>query len=78
MVDLLLHVNARDGEPFRSLSDLPDEEALALMRTSWMESALDAATQATTCQLEVPLDLFSPDDISFKARLCRRLPPLTR
>lgn len=118
MIDRLLHLYAKGGEPFRSLSALPDEEALALMRrfyqpdsvywnrfedpagylqarrqveawlrqafiarggqpqemhpvymvlgrTSWMDAALNAATLATTCAIEVPLSLFTAADISF-------------
>jgi hypothetical protein len=32
MLDHLIHLYARDAQPFRSLSDLPDAEAIALMR----------------------------------------------
>lgn len=118
MIDCLLHLYAKDGEPFRSLSYLPDDEALALMRrlyrpnavywdrfedpvaylqsrravenwlrqefiakggkpqepypiymvlgrTLWMETAVNELTRATTSQTEVPLNLFSAEDISF-------------
>ena len=40
MFDRLIHLYARGGEPFRSLSDLPDEEALALMRSLYRAGAV--------------------------------------
>ena len=40
MFDRLIHLYARGGEPFRSLSDLPDEEALALMRRLYRAGAV--------------------------------------
>jgi hypothetical protein len=40
MIDHLIHLYAKGGEPFRSLSDLPDEEALALMRSLYRPGAV--------------------------------------
>ena len=118
MFDRLVHLYAKGGAPFRSLSYLPDEEALALMRrlyrpdavywdrfadpaaylqsrravenwlraefiaqggkpqepypvylvlgrTRWMETAVNEPTLATTSAIEVPLALFTAEDISF-------------
>lgn len=117
-IDSLVHLYARGGEPFRSLSYLSDDEALALMRslyrpdavywdrfedpaaylqarrhvedwlrrefiakggrpqerypvymvlgrTQWMQAAVNELTLATTSEIEVPLALFTAEDISF-------------
>lgn len=117
-IDSLVHLYARGGEPFRSLSYLSDDEALALMRslyragavywdrfedpaqylqarryaenwlraefiakggkpqdpypvymvlgrTAWMATAVNEMTLATTSEIEVPLALFTAEDISF-------------
>src|SRR5512134_1724180 len=108
MIDHLLHLYKRGTEPFRTLSALPEEEAISIMRslyragsifwerfedplaylrlrkqieesiretfitkggrpheahpiymawgrTKWMQNGLDAATLATTTEVEVPL-----------------------
>lgn len=38
---------------------------MVLGRTKWMQAAIDPATVATTAEIEVPLALFEPCDISF-------------
>ena len=38
---------------------------MVLGRTKWMQTAIDPATVATTAEIEVPLALFEPCDISF-------------
>ena len=118
MIEQLIHLYQRGSEPFRSLSALPDEEAVRIMhslyregsvywerfedaarylqmrrqterwlreefiakggcpkdfypiymalgRSKWMQTALDATTVATTAEIEVPLALFDACDISF-------------
>lgn len=118
MIDHLIHLYQRGTEPFRSLSALPDEEAVRIMRSlyregsvywerfenppqylqmrrqierwlreeflakggcpkelypiymalgrsKWMQTALDATTLATTAEIEVPLALLDACDISF-------------
>jgi hypothetical protein len=118
MVDYLLHFYEKGKEPFRSLSALPDTEAIRLMRclyregsvfwerfqdpeqywqmrrrieqwlrqefiakggcprdpypvylmvgrSKWLDAAVDAVTIATAVEIQVPLALFEPCDISF-------------
>lgn len=118
MTDHLIHLYAKGTQPFLTLSDLPDEEALSLMRrlhrpgsvywerfehpapylqarrqverwlrrefiakggrpqdphpiylvlgrSAWMRNAVNELTLATTDEIEVPLSLFTLDDISF-------------
>ena len=38
---------------------------MILGRTKWMETAIDAVTQATTAEIQVPLRLFQECDVSF-------------
>ena len=118
MIEHLIHLYQRGTEPFRSLSALPDEEAVRIMqslyregsvywerfedaaqylqmrrqterwlreafvakggcpkefypiymalgRSKWMQTALDATTVATTAEIEVPLALLKACDVSF-------------
>lgn len=118
MIDYLIHFYKSGAEPFRSLSALPDREAIQIMqdlyvegavfwerfedpnqylrtrrqieqwlrqefiakggapqesypiymilgRSKWLLTAIDAATLATTVEIQVPLSLFQECDISF-------------
>jgi hypothetical protein len=118
MIDYLLHFYRSGTEPFRSLSALPDGEAMRIMqdlyvegsvfwerfedpnqylqtrrqieqwlhqefitkggapqesypiymmlgRSKWLLTAPDAATLATTAEIQVPVSLFQECDISF-------------
>ncbi len=118
MIDYLIHFYRSGTEPFRTLSLLPDSDAIQIMkdlyvggavfwdrfkdplqyrrmrqqieqylhqvfiakggtpyescpiymvlgRSKWLRNDLDAATLATTAQIEVPLYLFKEGDISF-------------
>lgn len=118
MIDFLIHAYKIGTEPFRTLSELSDEEAVGIMRglymegsifwerfedpagylqfrrqveewlrsefiakggkprsaypiymilgrPVWIQTLLDAATRATTVEIEVPLSLFNEWDVSF-------------
>jgi hypothetical protein len=118
MIDHLIHFYRSGTEPFRTLSSLPEGEAIQMMqelyvegaifwdrfkepaqylrmrkqieqslrqafiakggmpreaypiymvlgRSKWMQNDLDAATLATTNQVQVPLSLFRDSDVSF-------------
>jgi hypothetical protein len=53
---------------FQAKGGCPKEQYpiyMVLGRTKWMQTAIDPTTVATTAEIEVPLALFEPCDISF-------------